>query len=67
MTMHDHSADVEWLMPKLLHTDYYTEPTIQELAAKERAEPGFCHRVKDFWLDAVAMDASSFLERHSGA
>ncbi|KAL6323938.1 hypothetical protein AAG906_006208 [Vitis piasezkii] len=37
----------------------------KELAAKERAEPGFCHRVKDFWLDAVAMDASSFLERQT--
>ncbi|XP_052210736.1 nuclear pore complex protein NUP98A-like [Diospyros lotus] len=35
-------------MPKLRHSDYYTEPRIQELAAKERADPGFCRRVKDF-------------------
>ncbi|CAK9167473.1 unnamed protein product [Ilex paraguariensis] len=35
-------------MPKLSHSDYYTEPRIQELAAKERAEQGFCRRVKDF-------------------
>lgn len=35
-------------MPKLRHSDYYTEPKIQELAAKERAEPGFCRHVKDF-------------------
>ena len=40
--------DVELLMPKLHHTDYYTEPTIQELAAKERGEAGFCCHVKDF-------------------
>ncbi|KAI3837184.1 hypothetical protein MKW92_028698 [Papaver armeniacum] len=41
-------TDIETLMPKLRYPDYYTEPQIQELAAKERAEPGFCGRVKDF-------------------
>ncbi|XP_049348812.1 nuclear pore complex protein NUP98A isoform X1 [Solanum verrucosum] len=46
--VYEHGADIEALMPKLLHSDYYTEPRIQELAAKERAEPGFCRRVKDF-------------------
>ncbi|XP_059662088.1 nuclear pore complex protein NUP98A isoform X2 [Cornus florida] len=46
--VYEHGADVEALMPKLRHSDYYTEPRIQELAAKERAEPGFCRRVKDF-------------------
>lgn len=45
---YEHGADIEALMPKLRHSDYYTEPRIQELAAKERAEPGFCRRVKDF-------------------
>ncbi|KAI3850046.1 hypothetical protein MKX03_024921 [Papaver bracteatum] len=40
-------TDIEALMPKLRYPDYYTEPRIQELAAKERAEPGFCGRVKD--------------------
>ncbi|KZV45350.1 hypothetical protein F511_04088 [Dorcoceras hygrometricum] len=44
----EHGADIEALMPKLRHSDYYTEPRIQELAAKERAEPGFCRNVKDF-------------------
>ncbi|KAL2458326.1 Nuclear pore complex protein [Forsythia ovata] len=44
----EHGADIEALMPKLRHSDYYTEPRIQELAAKERAEPGFCRHVKDF-------------------
>ncbi|KAL8196324.1 hypothetical protein R6Q57_025324 [Mikania cordata] len=46
--VYEHGADIEALMPKLRHSDYYTEPKIQELAAKERAEPGFCRRVKDF-------------------
>ncbi|XP_052210740.1 nuclear pore complex protein NUP98A isoform X2 [Diospyros lotus] len=46
--VYEHGADIEALMPKLRHSDYYTEPRIQELAAKERADPGFCRRVKDF-------------------
>ncbi|KAI3804510.1 hypothetical protein L1987_26110 [Smallanthus sonchifolius] len=46
--VYEHGADIKALMPKLLHSDYYTEPRIQELAAKERVEPGFCRRVKDF-------------------
>ncbi|XP_021843174.1 nuclear pore complex protein NUP98A isoform X2 [Spinacia oleracea] len=46
--VYEHGADIEAMMPKLRHSDYYTEPRIQELAAKERAEPGFCRHVKDF-------------------
>ncbi|KAG8372377.1 hypothetical protein BUALT_Bualt12G0059900 [Buddleja alternifolia] len=46
--VYEHGADIEALMPKLRHSDYYTEPRIQELAAKERAEPGFCRHVKEF-------------------
>lgn len=46
--VYEHGAGIEALMPKLCHSDYYTEPRIQELAAKERAEPGFCRHVKDF-------------------
>ncbi|XP_023736670.1 uncharacterized protein LOC111884591 [Lactuca sativa] len=44
----EHGADIEALMPKLCHSDYYTEPGIEELAARERAEPGFCGRVHNF-------------------
>ncbi|XXG38903.1 hypothetical protein AAC387_Pa01g0002 [Persea americana] len=46
--VYEHGADIEALMPKLRHSDYYTEPRIQELAAKERAEPGYCRHVRDF-------------------
>ncbi|RZC56970.1 hypothetical protein C5167_015833 [Papaver somniferum] len=45
--LYEHGANIEALMPKLLHSDYYTEPRILELAAKERAEPGFCRRVQN--------------------
>lgn len=41
-------VDVESCLPKLNHAEYYTEPTIQELAAREREDPGYCSRVRDF-------------------
>ncbi|XP_072954878.1 nuclear pore complex protein NUP98A-like isoform X2 [Typha angustifolia] len=47
-TLHEHGTDTATLMPKLQHYDYYTEPQLQELAAKERVNPGFCRNVKDF-------------------
>jgi nuclear pore complex protein Nup98-Nup96 len=40
--------DVEALVPKLSQPDYYTEPKLQELAAKERAERGYMKRVPNF-------------------
>ncbi|KAL9166886.1 hypothetical protein ABFS82_05G060000 [Erythranthe guttata] len=46
--VYEHGADIEAQMPKLRHSDYFTEPRIQELAAKERGESGFCRHVKDF-------------------
>ncbi|CAN6235436.1 unnamed protein product [Urochloa humidicola] len=41
-------TSVEWLLPKLPLADYFTEPSLEELAAKERGEPGYCSRLKDF-------------------
>ncbi|KAL7205577.1 hypothetical protein ACSBR2_018502 [Camellia fascicularis] len=46
--LQEQETDVEALMPRLQRSGYYTEPQIHELAVKERAEPGFCCRVKDF-------------------
>ncbi|KAI3898400.1 hypothetical protein MKX03_007914 [Papaver bracteatum] len=46
--LYEHGAYIKELMPKLLHSEYYAEPGIQELAAKERDEPGFFRRVKHF-------------------
>ncbi|KAL6905951.1 hypothetical protein ACP4OV_003552 [Aristida adscensionis] len=48
MSQHVNGSSVEKLMPTLTHADYFTEPSLEELAAKERAEPGYCSRVRDF-------------------
>lgn len=59
--VYEHGADIEAMMPKLRHSDYYTEPRIQELAAKERAEPGFCKHVKDFVVGRHGYGSIRFL------
>ncbi|CAO2838550.1 unnamed protein product [Amaranthus hypochondriacus] len=59
--VYEHGADIEAMMPKLRHSDYYTEPRIQELAAKERAEPGYCRRVKDFVVGRHGFGSIRFL------
>ncbi|XP_030499862.2 nuclear pore complex protein NUP98A isoform X1 [Cannabis sativa] len=59
--VYEHGADIEAQMPKLRRSDYYTEPRIQELAAKERAEPGFCCRVKDFVVGRHGFGSIKFL------
>ncbi|KAI3691713.1 hypothetical protein L6452_31515 [Arctium lappa] len=38
-----------------------TKPTIEELAAKERAEPGYCGRVKDFVFGRLNVGSIKFL------
>ncbi|KAL8162157.1 hypothetical protein V2J09_013646 [Rumex salicifolius] len=59
--VYEHGADIEALMPKLRHSDYYTEPRIQELAAKERAEPGYCTRVHNFVVGRHGFGSIKFL------
>ncbi|KAF3952173.1 hypothetical protein ACB098_01G126000 [Castanea mollissima] len=59
--VYEHGADIEALMPKLRRSDYYTEPRIQELAAKERAEPGFCRHVRDFVVGRHGYGSIKFL------
>ncbi|KAH1080396.1 hypothetical protein J1N35_020157 [Gossypium stocksii] len=59
--VYEHGADIEALMPKLRRFDYFTEPRIQELAAKERAEPGYCRRVKDFVVGRHGYGSIKFL------
>ncbi|XP_035830571.1 nuclear pore complex protein NUP98A isoform X3 [Helianthus annuus] len=46
---------------KLQQPDYYTHPQISELEAKERAEPGFCRRVKDFVVGRHGYGSIKFL------
>ncbi|XVE58209.1 hypothetical protein DITRI_Ditri04bG0151700 [Diplodiscus trichospermus] len=59
--VYEHGAGIEALMPKLRRSDYYTEPRIQELAAKERAEPGYCRHVKDFVVGRHGYGSIKFL------
>ncbi|CAL1373740.1 unnamed protein product [Linum trigynum] len=59
--VYEHGADIEAQMPKLRRPDYYTEPRIQELAAKERAEPGYCRRVRDFVVGRQGYGSIKFL------
>uniref|UniRef100_A0A6N2K8B6 Nucleoporin autopeptidase n=1 Tax=Salix viminalis TaxID=40686 RepID=A0A6N2K8B6_SALVM len=59
--VYEHGADIEALMPKLRRSDYFTEPRIQELAAKERAKPGFCRHVKDFVVGRHGYGSIKFL------
>lgn len=54
-------ADVEAILPKLHCPDYYIKPPIQELAAKERTEPGFCRHVKDFVVGREGYGSIRFL------
>ncbi|XP_039045282.1 nuclear pore complex protein NUP98A-like isoform X2 [Hibiscus syriacus] len=59
--VHERVADIEARMPKLQQSDYYTEPRIEELAAKERAEPGYCSHVKDFVVGRHGYGSIKFL------
>ncbi|KAH9611613.1 hypothetical protein KSS87_009977 [Heliosperma pusillum] len=54
-------GEIEAILPKLGQSDYYTEPQIQELADKERAEPGYCRHVKDFVVGRRGYGSIKFL------
>ncbi|KAF8725770.1 hypothetical protein HU200_020323 [Digitaria exilis] len=43
------------------YEDYFTEPSLEELAAKERGEPGYCGRVKDFVVGRHGYGSIKFL------
>lgn len=46
---------------KLQQLDYFTQPGISELEAKERAEPGYCSHVKDFVVGRHGYGSIKFL------
>ncbi|KAL6552305.1 hypothetical protein OROHE_007669 [Orobanche hederae] len=55
-------SDVPALMPRLPNGDaYYTEPSLDELAAKEMAEPGSCSRVNDFVVGRLGYGSIRFV------
>ncbi|GBG75208.1 hypothetical protein CBR_g19844 [Chara braunii] len=57
----DSGIDIEALLPKLRDPEYYTEPKAQELAAKERANPGYMSCVKDFVVGRRGYGSLKFL------
>ncbi|KAL6640623.1 hypothetical protein ACP70R_008973 [Stipagrostis hirtigluma subsp. patula] len=61
MNQHVNGTSVERLMPKLPYGDYFIEPSVEELAAKERAEPGYCRRVRDFVVGRHGYGSIKFL------
>ncbi|KAK4402072.1 putative membrane-bound O-acyltransferase C24H6.01c [Sesamum angolense] len=56
-----HEDVVLALIPKLPNGEYYTEPSIEELAVKERAEPGCCSHVNDFVVGRLGYGSIKFL------
>ncbi|VAH75648.1 unnamed protein product [Triticum turgidum subsp. durum] len=58
---HANGSSVEKLIPKLSQADYFTEPSLEELAAKERAEPGYCSRVRDFVVGRQGYGSIKFM------
>lgn len=48
-------------LPKLRSADYYTEPKLAELAAKERAEKGYTRRVPNFTVGRKGFGSVRFL------
>lgn len=60
-TLSAHVPDVQRTMPKLQCPEYYTIPSIDVLVAKEKEEPGFCRRVKDFVVGRYGYGSIKFL------
>ncbi|KAF9686248.1 hypothetical protein SADUNF_Sadunf03G0139100 [Salix dunnii] len=52
---------VEALLPTLRSVDYYMEPCLMDLAAREVADPGYCSRVLDFTVGRVGYGRVKFL------
>ncbi|PIA60590.1 hypothetical protein AQUCO_00300231v1 [Aquilegia coerulea] len=50
-----------WSSMSKISRDYYTKPSIEELEAKEKAEPGFCRRVKDFVIGRHGYGSIKFI------
>ncbi|KAK4476775.1 hypothetical protein RD792_015935 [Penstemon davidsonii] len=59
--LEEEDPEVSALMPKLQNIEYYTEPSIEELEAMEKTEPGFCSRVKNFVIGRKDRGSIKFL------
>ncbi|CAK7336280.1 unnamed protein product [Dovyalis caffra] len=52
---------VEALLPTLRSADYYVEPCLMDLAARELVDPGYCSRVPDFTIGRFGYGHVKFL------
>ncbi|KAL3812968.1 hypothetical protein ACJIZ3_014236 [Penstemon smallii] len=59
--LEEEDPEVSALMPKLQNIEYYTEPSIEELEAMEKTEPGFCSHVKNFVIGRKDRGSIKFL------
>ncbi|KAH7291247.1 hypothetical protein KP509_29G008200 [Ceratopteris richardii] len=55
------SKNVHHHLPKLKFSNYFTVPSVEELAAREYAEPGYCSKVRDFVIGCEGYGSIKFL------
>lgn len=55
---------IEAIVPKIRHPEYYTNPHVQGLAARERAEQGFGSIKFKGSTDAIGLDLNSIVKFH---
>ncbi|EPS71530.1 hypothetical protein M569_03229, partial [Genlisea aurea] len=53
---------VENILPKIRQSDYYTVPSLTELAILELRSPGYCSRVRDFVVGRVGYGCIKFVD-----
>lgn len=56
-----YNRDVDSLLPTLYSSDYFTKPSIDELAAVEMIDSGYCSRVPDFTIGRVGYGQIKFI------
>ncbi|CAN1340661.1 Nuclear pore complex protein NUP96 [Linum perenne] len=54
-------GEVQASLPSLASPDYYTEPCLADLAAREILDPGYCGRVPDFIVGKFGYGCVKFL------
>ncbi|XP_006894942.2 nuclear pore complex protein NUP96 [Amborella trichopoda] len=55
------ASEMESILPVLLACDYYTVPSLSELAARECVDSGYCQRVQDFTVGRLGYGVVKFL------
>ncbi|KAH0449693.1 hypothetical protein IEQ34_020385 [Dendrobium chrysotoxum] len=54
-------GDAQAFIPIVLSSDYFVEPSVAELAARESIDPGYCSRVPNFVIGRVGYGYIKFL------